>query len=268
MGAGDALGVSHAAISQQLRVLEEHLGTSVVDRSGSALRLTPAGSALAVATQTGFATIAKSVADITGARASRPVHVTTTPSFAAAWLMPRLPVFRALHPEIDLMIDPSATIVPLQADGAEVALRYGKGEWSGLDAALVLQSSMVVVAAPSLVGDGPVPDVAALAALPWLEEFGTTEATRWISQQGRPKLTGPRVQLPGNLLLDGARDGHGVAATGRALVERDIAAGRLRVLWADTNTETGYFVVTRPGILRPAVKSFVSWLRREGDAAS
>jgi LysR family glycine cleavage system transcriptional activator len=132
---------------------------------------------------------------------------------------------------------------------------------------MLLRSPMVVVAAPALLGAGPVPDISSLASLPWLEEFGTSESTRWLDRNG---LSGARthgmVQVPGNLLLDGARDGQGVIVTVREFVARDIAAGRLCELHREPDDDAGYHVVTRAGVMRPVLKAFVTWLRREARA--
>ena len=70
------------------------------------------------------------------------------------------------------------------------------------------------------------------------------------------------MQVPGNLLLDGLRNGQGVAVTVREWVRQDITSGRLRLLFEDQE-EAGYHVVTRPGVLRPPAKAFVTWLRRQ-----
>lgn len=261
--AGEALGVSHAAISQQLRGLEAHLGVTLLDRSGRAMTLTPAGEVLAKGLHAGFAAMIEAAQEVTGARDKRPLHISTTPTFAASWLMPRLPRFRALHPDADLMIDPTPKLADMGDGGIDVALRYGAGSWPGLDSVLLFRSPIVVVAAPSLVGEGTFPVLDALADFPWLEEFGTSESTRWLNRYGVPEgAKHGLLQVPGNLLLDGARDGQGVAVTVRAFVARDIAAGRLRELHREKD-EAGYHIVTRPGALRPILKDFVRWLRRE-----
>ncbi|NNE53079.1 MAG: LysR family transcriptional regulator [Sulfitobacter sp.] len=264
VSAGEALGVSHAAISQQLRGLEAHMDIGLLDRSGRQLRLTEAGQTLARALESSFAAMIEVCEELTGARDERPLHISATPTFAASWLMPRLPDFRSRHPEIDMTIDPSAELVTLTADGVDMAIRYGRGPWPGLDSQMLLRSPMVVIGAPSLVGDGALPNLAALGDFPWLEEFGTTESTNWLADHGvlRP-ARGGLMQVPGNLLLDGARDGQGLAVTVRAFVERDIVAGRLRVLHTEQAEDKGYHIVTRPGVMRAALKSFVVWLRRE-----
>ena len=264
MAAGMALGVSHAAISQQLRSLEAHLDVALLDRRGRALALTPQGVLLAGALHQGFGMISDAVAQITGAHNDRPLHILATPTFASSWLMPRLSRFRAEHPEVDLMLDPTAELVTLSPDGIDLAIRYGAGHWANLQSELLIRSPVIVVGAPSLLGDGPLPDLAELAELPWLEEFGRSEADNWLIQHGlhrdvRKGLT----RVPGNLLLDGARDGQGVAITARVFVERDIAAGRLCVVFDEGETDTGYQMVTRPGVMRPVLKAFTTWLRRE-----
>ena len=129
---------------------------------------------------------------------------------------------------------------------------------------MLVRSPLVVVGAPSLIGTGDLPSVEELADVPWLEELGVTESTKWMMRHGVYKTaTKGQTKVPGNLLLDGARDGQGIAVTVRAFVERDIAAGRLRVVHAAADEGAGYNVVTRSGVMRPVLKSFVQWIKRE-----
>jgi LysR family glycine cleavage system transcriptional activator len=263
VAAGEVLGVSHAAISQQLRTLEAHLNVPLLDRSGRSLVLTAEAEQLAAALLTGFSGMIDAVEQVTGAQEDRPLHISATPTFAASWLMPRLPGFRALHPEVDIMIDPSSQLVSFDTGGIDVALRYGDGPWPGADSTLLLSSPMVVVAAPCLVGERDFENLSDLAQFPWLEELGTSEATAWHRRFGVPRAKLGMMQVPGNLLLDGARDGQGVAVTVQAFVARDIAAGRLRQLHVEERAGAGYHIVTRAGVQRKRVKAFVTWLRRE-----
>jgi len=261
--AGARLNVSHAAVSQQVRQLEAHLGVALVDRSGRQSRLTAEGRDLANALSLGFGAIARAVAALTGADAARPLQISTTPSFAAHWLMPCLNEFRQAHPQIDLMIDPTPRLVALEPGGIDIALRYGAGDWPGLRAELLFRSPIVAVAAPHLVAGKRIACPADLAALPWLQEFGTNEASDWLRRRGVTKeRAAGLVQVPGNLLLDGLLRGQGVAVTVREWVRQDITAGRLRLLFEDEG-EAGYYVITRPGVLRPPAKAFVTWLRRQ-----
>ncbi|MBP0481418.1 LysR family transcriptional regulator [Sagittula salina] len=266
--AGALLNVSHAAISQQLRALEAHLGIPLLNREGRRMALTPEGETLARALREGFGQITAAVDMLTGAEAERPLQVSTTPTFATAWLMPRLARFRAEHPEIGLMIDPTAALRPLEPGGIDVALRYGDGHWPGLEAELILRSPIAVVATPSLIGDREITNPEALRRYHWLQELGTNEATAWFAQHGLTPDAGlGMTSLPGNLMLEAARQGQGVAILARLLAEPDIAAGRLRVLFTDKET-LGYWIVTRPGIARPPLKAFLRWMRRAARPAT
>lgn len=263
--AGALLNVSHAAISQQVRALEAHLGLTLLQREGRGVQLTEEGARLGAALTDGFGTMAREVQALTGADADRPLQITTTPMFASEWLLPRLGGFRALHPEIDLTLNPTAARVTLEPGGVDVAIRFGGGRWAGLEAELLLVTEFVIAGATTLIGDCKVATPGDLLAFPWLQEIGTTETNDWLTQHG---VTQGRVksltEMPGNLMLDALRSGQGVAATTRALIAADLARGEVRELFADDGRGLGYYVLTRPGVLRPKARAFVRWLRKEG----
>ena len=265
--AGARLNVSHAAISQQLRTLETHMGLTLLDRAGGPGAMTAEGQVLAEAVQTGFERMARAVADLTGADAERPVQVSATPSFAANWLMPRLARFRAAHPDVSLMIEPTPEVREIRTGGIDMAIRHGSGTWPGLEAELLIETPIVIVAAPSLVGEGAFDSPAQLTGFHWMQELGTSEATDFLERHGAV-LDRARglTALPGNLAIEAARAGQGIAVSAGAFVEADVAAGRLRVLFEDRRHK-GYWLVTRPGLLRPAARSFHRWLRSEGRRA-
>lgn len=261
--AGVALNVSHAAISQQLRQLEAHMGVPLLDRTGRALRLTVEGEQLAQALTLGFGAIRVAVQDLTTRGAGQPLHVTCTPMFATHWLMPRLAGFRQAYPAVDLVIDPTGEVVQLTPGGIDVALRYGHGNWPGLEAEMLLPSPMAVVAAPGLLDQRRVNRPEDLLDLPWLEEIGTNEASVWLRSRGvEDGLKAGRVVLPGNLLMEALRGGQGVAVSVRDFVAPDVKAGRLIELFQEEQGR-GYHIVHRPGVLRPGARHFVNWLRRE-----
>ena len=261
--AGEVLNVSHAAVSQQVRALEERLGTSLAHREGRGAALTPEGERLAATLDAAFLAIARAVDELTGADAARPLQITTTPSFAMGWLMPRLSEFRHEHPEVGLTLNPTTDLVELAPGGTDVGIRFGQGRWPGVEAELLVPTSMAVVAARALIGDRRITDPRDIIGLPWLQELGTSEMSEWLRGRG---VIAPRrenvAHLPGHLVLEALRNGDGVTMTARALVERDIDQGRLVVLFEDELPGAGYYVVTRPGVLRPPLKAFVSWLRR------
>ncbi|MGR3760560.1 LysR family transcriptional regulator [Roseobacteraceae bacterium NS-SX3] len=266
VAAGAALNVSHAAISQQLRALERHMGTVLLDRSGRALRLTPEGEQLAAALRLGFGAIGAAVQDISAAGGARPLHITCTPTFAALWLMPRLSDFRAAHPGIDIVLNPTGETVDLSPGGTEIALRYGDGTWPGLEAELLFAAPLAVVCAPGLVRPEEVACPADLLRHPWVEELGTTEASKWLHAHGvAGAQVRTRLQLPGNLMLQAVLEGQGVCVMVRRFAEPEIRAGRLAALFNDEHGG-GYHIVTRPEGLRPAARKFTAWLRRQGAA--
>jgi len=263
--AGARIGVTHAAVSQQIRALEAHLGLSLVDRRGKRLMLTPAGQQLAAALTDGFGQIARTIVELTDRDAAQPLRITTTDAFAGGWLLGRLQDFRSRHPGIDLVLDPSPDLRELGTQ-ADVAIRFGKGHWPGTDAQLLLRTPVVLVASPRLVAPGAATDMAALAKLPWLQEIGTSEATAYMDRHGVAPQGPGFLSLPGSLLLDAVRDGQGLTVVARAFVEADLAAGRLRLLHEDSERD-GYFLVTRQGSRRPAVAAFCKWALQQAGSA-
>lgn len=260
--AGASIGVTHAAISQQIRTLEAHLGLALVDRTGRRLAMTADGQRLAAALSEGFGLIGAIIGQLTRADTARPLRLTTTPAFAGGWLLPRLPDFRARHPGIDLTIDAASEVRRLGED-ADIALRFGNGDWPGTRSELLLRTPVVVIAAPQLVPPGAPDGFDDLAALPWLQELGTNEASAFLEERGVARRAGAGLlSLPGNLMLDAARNGQGVAVIARAFVEADIRAGRLRALHEDNERE-GYFLVTAPGPRRTAVQLFHDWIQAQ-----
>lgn len=264
--AGARLNVSHAAISQQIRTLEDHLGLSLIDRARGGGTLTAEGQVLADTALTGFGDIARLAAELTGRDAERPLHISTTPSFAAFWLMPRLAAFRQRHPDLSLMVDPSPALRPLTPGGIDIAIRYGNGTWAGLDADLLLPSSIAIVAAPALVGTADYASPADLADFHWLQEMGTNEATEYLRKHGAEvnKARG-LTSMPGNLMIEAARAGQGIAVTARAFVQPELDQGRLRLLFEDDRKQ-GYFLVRRPCVMRAAARSLYTWLITEARA--
>ena len=259
--AAEMLNVTRPAISQQIRNLESHLGEPLLVRGRRGVTLTSQGQVLAHSLLTAFASIADATKQFSISEASRTLHVTTTPMFASSFLVPRLAAFRAAHPGIELMLNPTSELVDLELGGVDVAIRYGDGDWPGVDTELFFRGSFAVVAARSLIGDRKITEPSEILDYPILQELGSAEFADWITRQGlNPDPDAKITHMPGNLLLDELRRGEGIVATVPRFIKDDIRSGRWVVLFEDRQ-DSGYYILTRPSAHRPALRKFIHWLR-------
>ena len=152
--AAEVLHLTHSAVSQQIRGLEEQLGFKLFERRGRRVVLNPAGEALLRSMQSrAGATGRRRAGRGRGRRAAsaQRLRVTVLPSFAQRWLLPRMGRWRERHPNLALEIDASQQLVDLQREGFHAALRYGRGPWAGLESERLfdMPMRMIVVASPS-----------------------------------------------------------------------------------------------------------------------
>lgn len=260
--AARALNVTHAAIAQQVRALERDLGVTLLYREGRGLALTEDGETLAAALRDGFSQIAAAVTQITGPAQSRPLRITMTPSFASQWLMPRLRSFWSAHPDVPLTLHPDKRIIDLQRDGMDLAIRFGDGHWPGHEVTLLTPAAYAVVAAPSLLQGRTALTRDDMRRLPWVIEDDWPEQVLWLRRFGIDPDTvqGPRLPTE-ELALEAARQGYGLHLELPALIEEDLARGRLITVHQGESEGLGYFLVTRPGPVKPALRLFTRWLR-------
>lgn len=259
------LNVTHAAIAQQVKKLEEWFGVSLMQRAGRGVETTGQGGRLALGLGEGFAAMQTAVDALSEDDATRPLKITLTPSFAANWLMPRLGSFRAAHPDIEIMLNPTAQAIDLIAEGYDLGFRFGAGVWTGLEAEHILDGGHAVFAATSLLKGRKVDTPADVAALPWVQELGMDERGVWLKAHGVEE-SGPRnvLHMPGSLVIDAIRRGDGVGNTGRVWFEKDVADGTVVALFDDgTTAHLGYWMAYRPGPHRPPLKAFLQWVREE-----
>ena len=260
--AGLALNVTHAAVSQQIRLLERHIGTTLVTRNRRGVTLTPQGEYLAQGLRPAFAGIASLIETLSAAEAARPLLISVTPMFASAFLTPRLASFIAAHPEVELSLDSTIEVVELAPGGVDMAIRYGIGRWPGLDAELLLPGCLTVVAARKLIGERMFSHPIELLEFPILQEHASVEFDLWLEKVGVPSAAKRNVvRVPGNMLLGGVRRGDGIGATVAAFIADELRSGDLVVLFDDPIPEIGYYMVTLPGVTRPTLQTFVRWLK-------
>ncbi|WP_461470045.1 LysR family transcriptional regulator [Pararhodobacter sp.] len=257
------LNVTHAAVSQHLRGLQTHFDTVLARREGQGMVLTEAGEDLAKALTDGFTCIAEGAAALRARTQKRPVVVALTPSFAEAWLMPRIGGFWSAHPEVDIRLAPSTQLVDLRRDGVDIAIRFGAGQWEGLVAEPLNLSRFVVIAAPGFTRARSLADLGRLTAHDWFFSQASAEQRVWGRAIGVDFDTlGAREMANNGLVVSAVRAGLGLSIQARPLVQPDLASGQLVALHEGHAEGLGYYLVTRPGDQPRAVRTVLRWLRK------
>jgi LysR family transcriptional regulator, glycine cleavage system transcriptional activator len=273
--AARALGVTAGAVSQQVKVLEARLDVPLFERRNRSMHLTDAGQRLLTELSDAFDRIETALERLAESRGlNRPVLVvSTTASFAATWLAPRLGGFVRQHPDIDvrIMTTPALVSVGAGSGSADIGIRHGLGEWPGLHAVPLLQPRLVPVGSPSLlVAGAPICEPIDCLRYPLLHDSLASDWRLWLQAMGAnhrdPRVTrGTRFSdVP--LLIRAAVAGQGLALLRDTYVADEIAGGRLRIaLDAPWPARFAYYVVTRAA--RDAVTAetanFIDWLLSE-----
>ena len=261
--AARALSVTHAAVAQQVRALEDALGRPLVQREGRGVSLTTDGEQLAEALGEGFGAIQRGLEALRAGEADRPVRVTLTASFAAQWLMPRLKDFWLLHPDIGLSMHPDSKVVDLHRERMDLAIRYGNGDWPGVEAEYLTSARLVIAGAPSLIGAREL-TVQDMAGIDWVLAQGWAEQDAYLRQLGLDPQSLSRTDIASEeLALAAARQGLGLVVESVALIESDVAEGRLRIVHESREKLPAYFIVTLPGPKRAAARAFLKWLKSQ-----
>lgn len=259
--AARSLNVTHAAVAQQVRALEDHIGLQLVERSPRGVDLTPDGIELAHTLAGGFAAIVEGVEALHEKDRNRPVRVTTTAFFAEAVIFPRIATFWNQHPGTEISFTPSDTSVDLVADGFDLAVRAGNGNWPGLKSRLLLEQATRAYAAPSLIDD---PDTT-WDKVPWLIPNDSQWEREALAQSGIDTRDLRTLDL-GNPSLEirAGEEGVGLVLEAEMDVSPQVANGTLKVVPIPINHISQYYVVTPPWKPRPSVAAFVVWLESLG----
>ena len=259
------LSVTQAAVSQQVRRLEDWLSVRLFHRRENSLELTEAGRIYLPLVSAALAGIADATAQIAPGRAAGVLTVSTTPSFAAKWLTARLQGFTAAHPDIDVNVTASLARVDLEGGEADCATRWGQGGWEGLACDRLFAECSFPVCSPAL-RDGP-PGLRTLDDLrrhTLLHDQSLASWRDWLRAVGMADVDwvrGPRVS-DSSLSIQAAVEGQGVALVVHSLVADDLAAGRLvRPLDLSIQNQASYhFVATPRSLRRPIVRAFRDWI--------
>lgn len=264
--AAETLHVTHGAVSRQIKLLEAHLGTALFHRHPKGVALTQAGERLYKSTRQAFAELQSGVLDVKRTQQRQSLAVSLSTSLALKWLVPALSAFQQAHPGISLLLDTNDSFADFNLTQVDVALRFGAPGWSGLHHELLKQEELITVAAPSLIGERPLPMSAQdILNLPLLHDTFNVGWDSWAKQHG---INADRVDaqklkyVDSAVLIEAAIDGQGVALARRLLVERDLTQGRLRRLnESRIPLDRSLYFVCRPGDQeRPPVRLFKKWL--------
>jgi len=270
--AAKELHVTPGAISQQVRVLEEQLGTTLFRRSRRNVALTAAGSAILPDVQAGFASLSRVLDDSLRRHHGRTLTISVAPSFASKWLLPRLPEFSAQFPDIELRISATVGLVDFATEEVDLAIRFGNGRYGDLKTELLFREALCPMCSPKLVTpkrplDSP-SDLRHFRLIHDLSIPGQQDENgwaQWLALAGAAEVNanrGTRFSLA-ELALQAAVDGAGVVLGRLALAGKDLLEGRLyRPFALVLPLDMSYFLVM-PGKKqeRPELQSFKIWLR-------
>lgn len=272
--AAEELFVTQAAVSHQIKALEEFLGLKLFKRYNRRLELTQAGRAYLPAVQDGFATLKAATRQLRPEREDRHLKVSTLSSFATRWLIPRLPRFQEKHPDIDPMISTSQRLVDLDSDGFDAAIRLGQGSYPGLHVVPLMTDVAFPACAPRLLDSHPLRKPEDLAGCTLIHDFsiirdGDPDWRQWLKAAGADNVQadkGPAYSDTG-MAIQAAIACQGVALARRSLVSDDLKAGHLVCPFGpEVPTQFSWYFVCRPtDAERPKLRSFLAWLQDEID---
>jgi LysR family glycine cleavage system transcriptional activator len=272
--AGEELFLTQSAVSRQIKDLEDDLGVALFQRRHRALALTEAGQQFYAAAAQVLTTM-RSATERLQAQAGkrRPLSVTTTHSFAALWLIPRLAGFTKTRPGVDVRITAETRVQDLDRDGLDIAIRHGPASLAGPNAVRLFGEKVFPVCSPKLLKKTPLkvpgdlrnhvllhyddPDV----RHPWLHWKSWLEVERIADLRPAGTLTFSGYEQ----IIPAAIAGHGVALGRSPLVKDLIGAGELVAPFrSHADPARAYFaILSRSATSRPEVGEFVAWLREE-----
>lgn len=257
--AARSLNVTHAAVAQQVKALETHLGLPLLLRSPRGITPTPEGQRLAQSLQSGFTAINDGVLSAMEQGGQQPVRVTTTAYFAESVIFPRIADFWLEHPDTEIAFTPTDRAVDLVAEGFDLAVRAGEGGWPDLDARRLLQSPTLALASPRLVDD----PATNWQDIPWLIPHEDTWERDVLRQSGIDPAQIRTIDV-GNPALEirAAEQGMGLLLESQVDVARQLDQGSLKVAPIQIQHVSSYFIVTPPWPPRRNVQTFIKWLLR------
>ncbi|WP_417068735.1 transcriptional regulator GcvA [Niveibacterium terrae] len=264
--AAEELSVTHGAVSQQVRALEDWLGQPLFERRGRRLILSASGEQLAEVAHESLRHIGEAVAVLRRRKNPRRLTVTTFPSFAARWLSPRIGRFLEHEPDIELNIVSTESQLDLIRDGIDVAIRFGPGGYPEACCEYLMDDALLVVCSPDYRGGALPRTPADLKDAELLHGTGE-DWPIWFKAAGqdRPEPRGGISYNDSSLALQAAIDGGGVLLTRLRLAQDALRAHRLIQLFdVRCPVPWRYWLLTPPGqSASPLIARFREWLLSE-----
>lgn len=267
--AADDLHVTHGAVSRHIRQLEDILGVRLFHRLARGVELTEEGKNLAFTVQQAFDTIADATESLLKRPSQRIVSISTVPSIAARWLVPRLEKFQRKYPEIEIRISTSYQLVDLRRDDVDFVIRYGLGDWPGLQVESLFSRIMSTVCSPELLeAHGGQLTYDDLSQMRLLVSDGFKYWEAWFRKVGIDGVKPGRVMqlLDANVAIEAAVRGQGVALLPTVLVRDEVKSGRLVNPFPDAiKVDLGYYLgMPMNGAPPPPhVVEVIDWIRAE-----
>jgi LysR family transcriptional regulator, glycine cleavage system transcriptional activator len=277
--AAEDMGVTPAAISHQIKELEDQLRISLFTRTSRSMRLTKEGEILYAAAHESIEVLTRALLRVKRLENRNQIRVTSSHSVAAKWLVPKLDGFLAAVPGADVRIDVSNSLVDFDRDDVDVAIRFGAGKYPGLRSDLLFSDSLSPVCSPALIT--PEKPLRApkdllkhtLIHLDWQSDGAPWPNWRmWMHAAGITDFDANAGLHFGqtSLAIQAALDGHGVALGDSNLVADDLASGRLIKpfeLSLKAPSSFSYFLITRLDTTdAPIVNAFRDWCLAEAQS--
>ncbi|NWG92614.1 MAG: transcriptional regulator GcvA [Parvularculaceae bacterium] len=278
--AADELHVTPGAVSQQIKALEEYIGSRLFRRTKRALLLTDAAQASLPILREAFDKLEEASRILTARGDSKRLTVSVAPSLAAKWLVPRLDRFHERMPDVEVWISADMEVVDFAVDDVDLAIRYGGGRYPGLETELLMEESILPVCSPRLLtGPRPLKAPQDLAHHPLLhdgspdqEDLGATNWAMWLKAAGVTGVDAKRGAKfnQSSLVIEAAVAGKGVALAKQAIALADLEAGRLVAPFDLTTPSSFSYYLVHPASKsrNAAVRAFKKWLHEEAAASN
>lgn len=261
--AGLELSVTQAAISHQVKALEDRLGLSLFRRTPRGLVLTDEGRALMIPVSESFHLLSRALGQFEAGRLKEILTVGVVGTFAVGWLMERLPDFARRHPAVDLRLLTNNNKVDLAGESLDCAIKFGDGAWHGVHAEKIMPAPLSPLCPSELAKR--LRRLEDLAALPLLRSYRALDWPKWLEEAGAPSVAarGPLFDSS-SLMVQAAIRGEGIALAPPSMFQRELECGLLVQPFA-VSADLGSYWLIRLNSRVPsrAMSLFRDWIMGE-----